>query len=232
MNDCISVIIVEDDQALRANLTDYLNLTGFNATGVGSGLEFYHALSVIEFDVAVIDIGLPDQSGFVLVEYARKNTAMGLIIITALDTIAARVTGYDCGSDLFLAKPIDCRELAAAITSIASRNKKNQKQFKIVDYWLLQRIEQALVTPDGTQLDLTAKEYSVIELLAKSPGDIVMRELLLEKIYHDVTECNSRALDSLVRRLRRKIEVRCGVVPPIKSAYGSGYLFNAKLKTV
>ncbi|MDP2098206.1 MAG: response regulator transcription factor [Methylobacter sp.] len=225
----VTIIIVEDDQALRQSLCDYLMLSGFAVEGVGSGLDFYQSIKGKTFDVAVIDIGLPDQSGFVLVEYARKNTDMGLIIITANDSINARITGYQSGSDLFLTKPVDCRELAAAITSIATHRNESPSHANIPEAWVLERLKRLLTAPDGTQFILTAKEYELLDLLVCAPGETVSREKLLLHIYKDTSESNSRSLDSLVRRLRRKFKQNGCCQSPILTSYASGYLFSATI---
>ena len=117
MNTSTRVIIVEDDQDLRESLVEFLNLAGHDVSGVGSGLEFYQAIAASSFAIAVVDVGLPDQCGYVITEYIRKNPAMGVIMLTARDAIEDRVRGYDAGADLYMVKPVDSRELGAAITS-------------------------------------------------------------------------------------------------------------------
>lgn len=123
MDPGIRVIIVEDDRDLRESLVEYLSLDGHDVTGVGSALEFYQALASSTFMIAVMDIGLPDQCGYVMAEFVRRNTPMGIIILTARSSIEDRVNGYRAGGDLYLVKPVDCRELSAAITSLAERQR-------------------------------------------------------------------------------------------------------------
>ena len=230
----ISVIIVEDDHSLRQSLGDYLSLTGFTVESVGSGMAFYQSISGKKFDVAVIDVGLPDQSGFVLVEYARHNTAMGLIIITANDSINARITGYESGSDLFLAKPVDCRELAAAIVSIATRYERTSavppSDIRTSELWVLDRRKHLLISPDNSRVTLTAKEFQLLELLASFPGETVSREKVLQHLYSHSTDYDSRALDSLVSRIRKKIDPHNNSEPFIITAYAAGYTLCAEVQ--
>lgn len=228
----VKVIIVEDDLELRESLVDYLGMTGFDIEGVGCGIDFYSSLRNRKYDVAIIDIGLPDQSGYVLAEYARQNTEMGLIIVSANDTIDSRITSYQSGSDLFLAKPLICRELAAAINSIASRKVKTNVSVHepiVPAGWLLERIQWRLISPDGVTVPLTAKELQLLDILTSLPGEVIPREQLLQQLYAESSELNNRALDNLVRRLRRKIEEQTGEAPPITTAYAKGYSFNAAI---
>lgn len=233
------VLIVEDDQDLRESVVEYLAMAGFEVSGVRNAAEFYQAIALGGWSVVVIDIGLPDQSGFVLVEYVRANTDMKVIILTARDALDDRVKGYDAGADLYLIKPVDCRELSAAITSQAQRYSTRAAQqaptpnlITSSDIWALAQSSWTLVSPDETPLQLTGKELQFIELLALSPGKPVARETLLLKLYQRYDEYTSRSLDSLVRRLRVKIMSATEVPVPIKTVHAVGYCFSATLRYI
>ena len=234
MNDQVSVIVVEDDQMLRESICDYLVLTGFDVEAAGSGLDFYESLKKRDFAVAVIDVGLPDQSGHVLAEYARTNTSMGLVIITANDSIDTRIASYQSGCDLFLAKPVDCRELAAAINSLGSRHRLRLETSSLteenISSWILERGIRVLVTPHGVRIVMTGKECRLLELLVSVPGETVGREKLLLHLYNDYNESNSRAFDTLLYRLRKKIELHCDSDSPIMTSYSAGYCFSAPIQ--
>lgn len=231
------VLIVEDDQDLRESVVEYLAMAGFEVSGVRNAAEFYQTIGLGGWNVVVIDIGLPDQSGFVLVEYVRANTNMKVIILTARDALDDRVKGYDAGADLYLVKPVDCRELAAAITSQAQRHSSRvarqaptQNLTPSNDLWVLAQSSWALVSPNGIQIQLTGKELQFIELLALSSGKPVARETLLLKLYQRHDEYTSRSLDSLVRRVRVKIMSATNVPVPIKTVHAVGYCFTATLR--
>ncbi len=234
MHTGIKVLIVEDDQDLRESVVEYLAMAGFQTESVRNAAEFYQAVSVGSWSVVVVDIGLPDQTGYVLVEYLRSNTGMKVIILTARDAIEDRVKGYDSGADLYLVKPVDCRELAAAITSLAQRqvNKIDPLTLNIADAWTLTRKSWALVAPDGSEISLTGKEVQFLELLASSPGKTIPRETILVRLYQRYDEHTSRALDSLVRRLRAKSVASIGTPVPIKTLHSVGYCFSVLLHVV
>ena len=211
---------------------EYLALAGHDASGVGSCLEFYRALAEASFSVAVVDVGLPDQCGYVLTEYIRKNTAMGVIILTARDAAEDRVRGYDCGADLYMVKPVNCRELAAAITNLSVRlGKRSPESVPSLapEPWRLVRQQWHLVTPAGSAILLTAKEMQFMECLAESAGSPVRRETVLAVLGYRGDGYASRAMDSLVRRLRRKIEEEPCTPSPIKTVHGVGYCFAETL---
>lgn len=230
MNKNLKVIIVEDNVDLRESMLEFLSLSGIEVTGAGNGLEFYQALAKNSYDVAVLDIGLPDQNGYVLSEYARNNTSMGIIILTARDTIEDRVLGYSCGADLYLVKPVDTRELLAAIKSLIGRQRSNQQETQSSPpngTWRLNKESWAIHSPVGVRIRLTSKEFRLMEALIKNAENPVSRQNLITLLGYSDDEYSNRAMDSLVRRLRRKIETFTHLSSPIKTVHSSGYCFTA-----
>jgi len=230
----IRVIVADDDSELQEGLVEYLHQAGFDAYGVGSGLECYRALAGIPFNVAVIDVGLPDQSGFTIAEYLREHTTMGVIIMTARDGMEDRLQGYDSGADLYLTKPVDCRELAAAIRNLAVRlaeHALSPDREPVADAWTVAWRTWHLVTPAGLPIPLTAREMKFVSCLAEAPGQTVNRDRLLVELGYRDDEYANRAMDSLVRRLRRKIEEVSGLSSPIMTVRSVGYCFPAAVVT-
>lgn len=253
----IQVVLVEDDPILRASLASYLELAGFSTTALGDCLALYNELAARHFDVAIIDLGLPDQSGDVLVSYLRRNTHCVIIVITARDTIDTRVASYRIGADLFLGKPVDGRELAAAITSLAARRATvpaisgamppippippipvaahgtptiaSESRAATPATWIFVPQQRILINPAGQSVDLTAKEAHLLVLLTAPPMGTVARGHLLEALYQRRDESADRALDTLVRRTRRTIEAASGIPAPILTEHSVGYLFAANV---
>lgn len=226
------VLFVEDDVDLRDSLSKYLTMAGYEVTGVGSCLESYAALPNGNFHVAVVDVSLPDQSGFVLAEYLRTNTDLKIIILTALERLEDRLRGYAAGAHNYFVKPVDARELLAAVTSLSqaedpARTTKNAGD-KSGEDWELLRSSWQLLTPTGETIKLTSLELQLLELLALNPGRAVSRNTLLTSIYSRNDEHSGRALDSLVRRLRAKITAS-GQPLPIRTAHAVGFCFSAPI---
>lgn len=227
-----AVILVEDDQYLRNSLVEYLELKGLSVTGVGSAAGFYTAIEQQEFQVAVVDLGLPDASGDQLIEFARKNSDMSLIVITANDELSSRVSCYRSGADLFMGKPVQGQELAAAIISLAERqidrvtgSGSERGAVSTSTGWRLDAKSWLLTTPENEEIECTVKEYRLLSLLAETPSVPVKRQTLLDELYGRDDQSAQRALDTLVRRIRKKIQTDSAQVPPIKTVYSVGYLF-------
>lgn len=217
------VVLVEDDADLRECLCAYLQKTGLDVIGLCSGQEYLSALQQNNFDIAVLDIGLPDQSGLELAKITREQTKLGIIFLTARSTDDDVVKGYESGGDIYLTKPVDCRILAASIRSLADRLRGN----RICDgSWSLCLDRWILTAPDGRDIRLTIKERQLIEVLANRQGEAVSRDCLAERLYSRSDAHTNRALDSLVRRLRRKLG-QGGAGEPLGTAQGVGYVFVA-----
>ena len=253
MNTAIHVVLVEDDPLLRDSLASYLKLVGFPTTAVGDCLSLYGELAVHRFDVAIIDLGLPDQAGEVLVDYLRRNCDCVIIVITARDTLDTRVECYRVGADLFLGKPVDGRELAAAITSLAARRATSHPAPHATPAalphaaavapppeapapkavtpaaWTFAARQRILTSPTAQRIELTAKEAHLLALLTAPPAGTVARRKLLEALYQRQDESADRALDSLVRRTRHTIEAATGSPAPILTEHSVGYLFTARV---
>lgn len=232
-NEPIHIIIVEDDHILRESLIEYLALVGYHVTGAGSGRDFYRALDANSYSIAIIDIGLPDQSGLVLAEYIHANTTMGIIILTAVDGEDDQHRGYEAGADLYLTKPVSSRVLASAIAKLASRLtplKDSVRLEKDTLDWILDQTSWMLISPQNIPIALTAMELEFLKELAKSSGSATNRNLLIQRLYPNRSDnYSSRAIDALVRRLREKISRVPNCTNPIKSAYGIGFCFTEPL---
>lgn len=233
------IIIVEDDRDFRESIMEYLVLAGFDVTGAASALEFYQKISQDRFLLAILDIALPDQDGLVLAEYARKNTDMRIIMLTAQTSQKSKIVAYEAGADLYLTKPVDFPELLASITSILGRlnnphpgeqeeEKSEYASDPEIKPWVLSRKEWALLTPEGEKIILTAKEFDFIEKLASCPRKVVEREELLQTLDYENTASGNRSLDALVHRMRRK-KGNSEISIPVKTSHGAGYSFSAPI---
>ncbi|TLU54099.1 MAG: response regulator transcription factor [Chlorobium sp.] len=233
------IIIVEDDRDLLENMVKYLTLAGYEVTGAASAGEFYYHLSRQTYLLAVLDIGLPDQSGLVLAEYLRKNTSMWIIMLTARSTLDDKLAGLKCGADFYLVKPIDCSELAATIANVFARfdekpafPEEDEERWEPASApWKLERSGWILITPKGDSIKLTSKEFEFIASLDVRKKTIVARRDLLKILDYPSTEQASHALESMVSRLRKKIE-EAGCEFPVKTSHGTGYCLSADIISI
>ena len=226
-----SAVLVEDGDAERHTLTAILQHMGFAVTAVNSGLAYYQELASRAFTIAVIDLGLPDQAGEILVEYTRQNTASGIVVVTAQDRVETRIGAFQAGADLFFSKPVDLRELTAAIGNLVRRKLEKQNadgpptlSAESPPVWRLLAMERALRTPKGAVLELTAMEFKLLSLLM-AQGTTVTRAHLLAELYQSENSSAGRALETLIHRTRHRIAAETHLRPPILTHHGVGYFF-------
>jgi DNA-binding response OmpR family regulator len=228
------IVIVADDSLFRESLIQYLKLQNYEVTGVESALGLYKMIARESFAVAILDLTLPDQDGLVVTKYLRINTDSRIILMTTSSTVVDMIEGYNAGADICVIKPIDCRELAAAVCSMVKRLEvcnscSVEKESTLhASNWKLVSAEWLLITPEGQKLHLTSKEYAFLNRLAEAPQDIVSRTTILSLLGYEHNDCGNRSLESLVYRLRKKISPNLDT--PIKTANGDGYSFTASIE--
>mgnify|MGYP000344217604 CR=1 FL=1 len=224
----VNVILVEDDADLRDSLVEMLELSGFYTDGSGSAQEFYQALNTVRFDVAVVDLGLPDQSGLKIVEFLRDKTNMGIIILTARTSLNDRILGYDCGADHFFSKPVDNLELIAAIRNLHSRLVGVQPNIEeALECWRLNKSSWRLACPDGRDVEITSKELVFLDALMQQSNENVTRQYVMDVLGYSHDMYGSRSLDSLIKRLRKKVESTLDIELPIRTVHAVGFCFSA-----
>ncbi|KRE17507.1 hypothetical protein ASE63_13770 [Bosea sp. Root381] len=235
----IRVLLVEDDNDLRAGLADYLRLSGLIVAEASSGIAFYKALRTDRFDVAILDVNLPDTSGFELARDAAEEGNMGVVLLTARAGRDDRVRGYSVGADLYLTKPVDGEELLLAVRNLTRRARTlgpapspanpQTPSLPSDSAWKLDAMRQALLPPHGTRLALSGREMLLVEALARAEGTTVSRQKLASELGYADASSESRSLDAVVRRLRQKAQ-DAGVELPLKAVHAIGFRFAAQLK--
>lgn len=225
------IILVEDDDNLRESLSEYLQMAGYDLHPVACAREFYRELTLSRFAVAILDIGLPDEDGFSLARYIRDTDgSCRIIMLSARSEVQDRINGYQSGADTYLIKPVDARELMAAINSLLQRP---DDTVGVVDHspappapsWHFDHQRWALQNPDGVSIPLTGREVALMSLLAARPGQAVDRSELQRHLYNRDDEHAARALESTIRRFRQKITAHTNAPAPIKTFHGVGYAF-------
>lgn len=229
----LRVVLVEDDEALREGLKEYLQLSGCQVTAVPSGLEFFAALtSQHEFQVAVIDLGLPDVDGRRLVEHLRQHTRIKIIVLTANHTADVRIDSYTAGADLYMGKPVDPRELAAALRSLGQRQEPPESPpAETADHagWQLLCHDWTLHSPGGKVLNLTAREFQLISHLASAQGQLVKRSEICQRLYQRYDHSAEAALATQIKRIRQHLAEAGMTEDPIRTGHGTGYCFSAPI---
>jgi DNA-binding response OmpR family regulator len=222
-SETLQVVLVEDDAEFRdAILAPALVAAGCSVIGVGSAAELYRFLVGITPDVLVLDIVLPDESGFEIARHVREHSEIGIIMLTHASAAVDRVRGLDGGADAYLPKPVDVDVLCATVRSVARRLKRVPRD--VVHQWALDANGWHLVDPGGKAMPLTAMERRVLRRLFATPNAPVQREAMIADLTEDLHMFDPHRLDMLMHRLRRKV-VDNGMPPlPLRAVRGVGYV--------
>lgn len=226
------IILVEDDHDLRQSLADYLRLRNMQVTEAPSGIAFYKALRQERYDIAVLDVNLPDVSGFELARDLATQREMGIILLTARTGRDDRVRGYAEGADLYLTKPVDTEELALAILNLGRRMRhgpvaaENARPASVVEAfrtaaWRLDRQTQMLRSPDSRSVKLSVREMILLEHLAARLDETVSRDLIMGLFGHARIDPESRRFDAFLARLRSKLKA-AGMECPLQVVHSAG----------
>jgi two-component system, OmpR family, response regulator PhoP len=222
----ITIFIVEDDEDLRQVMTVALTDYGFEVRGFPGSREFYRELVNQPCDIVLLDINLPGEDGFSIMEHLRVGSDVGIIMLTARDGQEDRVKALTRGADIYLTKPAQLEELVANIVSLSRRlHSKNGVVPGNDGGWRFSLDGWSLLSPDGKYLLLTASERVVLEVLLRRRNEVVSRDELIDALGHKNDYFLDNRLDMLVSRLRRKIQHSTGTRFPLRTIRGTGFSF-------
>ena len=227
------VLLVEDEAAIRELLRLHLSLADFAIEEIGDGQAALERLRSTPFDLIVLDVMLPGLDGITLCRTIRAqsvNAATPILMLTALDTESDTVLGLESGADDYLTKPFGIRELMARVRALLRRG--HAKQARAADannggpvvYKHIEIDPARRRVRVGTQdVDLTFNEFELLFVLISNPGIVFSREALLSRVWKDQTYVTVRSVDTLVKRLRKKIEHSPAEPAVILTVWGAGY---------
>lgn len=220
------VLVVEDEQALRARIVAALRERGFAVDETGDGTEAVYLGNEYPVDVAVLDLGLPGRPGLeVLRDWREAGRTFPVLILTARSRWQEKVAGLEAGADDYLVKPFRIEELIARLRALVRRAAGWSRSLLEAGPIAVDTATQA-VTVDGAPVALTAYEYRLVEYLALHAGEVVSKTRLAEHIYEEDAERDSNVLEVLVARVRRKIDPERSR-DPIETLRGRGYRLRA-----
>ena len=230
MDHCPHIVVVEDEDAQRKLLVDYLSQQKFRVTGVDGGIALRRAVERELPALVLLDVGLPGEDGFALARWLReKSSRIGIIMVTVASDTVDRVVGLETGADDYIPKPFAPRELLARVKSVLRRSSggvvaagpRVRMGRRVLD---LER--RVLVDPaDNSEEKLAASEFDLLKVFAENPNRPLQRDWLLEVTAHREMEAFDRAIDLRITRLRRKIEADPAHPDAIRTVRGVGYMF-------
>ncbi len=222
------ILIVDDERAILDLLEMILKREQFQVAAASDGKSAMTLFDSFNPDLVLLDLMLPDTNGHDLCREMTKKRSVPIIMLTAKNDVIDKVLGLELGADDYITKPFDSRELVARIKAVLRRLEKNQaadgKVFRHRD--LVVDLENRTVTKGGQPVELTLKEYELLEVLVKNPRKAFGREELLQQAWGYDYMGDTRAVDICVTRLRKKIEDDSSNPKHILTVYGFGYRFG------
>ncbi|MBI4762203.1 MAG: response regulator transcription factor [Chloroflexota bacterium] len=232
-----TILIVEDEPALRDTLAYNLKKDGFAVEAVGDGRSALASARTLKPDLIILDLMLPELDGFEVARILRKEMTTPILMLTARDDEIDRVVGLEVGADDYLTKPFSMRELMARVKAQLRRTRLIQeemaksgvaqvKQEKLTFDNLTINLTRREVTLNDKPIPLKPKEYDLLEFFARHKGQMLSREFILERVWGWDFIGDSRTVDVHVRWLRQKIEEDASRPKRIITVRGGGYRFE------
>jgi DNA-binding response OmpR family regulator len=228
------ILVVEDEANIRELVCLHLGHEGYTCDGVGDGKTALARSEADRFDLMVIDLMIPGLDGLSLcraVRNGRLNHDVPILMLTARREESDKVLGLESGADDYLTKPFGIRELVARARALlrrprASRAARASGEADVIDAGPL-RLDRARRQAflDGQTIELTPHEFEVLQLLASNPGIVFTREKLLEEVWTNDTHVTERSVDTLIKRLRQKLEADTRDPKLILTVWGTGYKY-------
>jgi two-component system copper resistance phosphate regulon response regulator CusR len=219
------VLLAEDEVRLADLVARGLREQGYAVDVVHDGEDALTQLAVNEYDVAVLDVGLPRRDGFaVSAEVRQRGGRVPILMLTARAGVHDRVAGLDAGADDYLVKPFEFAELYARVRALLRRQPAVLPSVLAVGD-LQVNTRTHVVTRGGREIALTPKEYTMLQYLVRHANRVVTRTELVEHVWDENHDPGSNAIDVYVGRLRRKVDVD-GAPPLIHTRRGSGYIVS------
>ena len=222
------VLVVEDEPSIRDTVVYALESEGFAVDWVGTGGGALEKLSAVSYALVVLDVGLPDMSGFDVCRELRKNQHIPVIFLTARSEEIDRVVGLEIGADDYVSKPFSPRELSARVRANIRRSQLNEAKVEArlsddvdspfcVDYerWIIRYNDQAL--------NLSRYEFRLLATLIQHPGRVYSRPQLMDAAWEEPDASMERTVDTHIKSVRAKLKELVGGVDPIVTHRGIGY---------
>ncbi|MET0402016.1 MAG: response regulator transcription factor [Cystobacter sp.] len=218
------ILIVEDNAALARGLTASLKASGFAVDHVTHGVSALDEHRLVPYNLMILDVGLPDLSGFdVLKQLRQRGASIPVLLLTARSAVADRVKGLDLGADDYLLKPFEPEELEARVRALLRRGHGQPAPALSLGGLVFDR-SAGTATLHGRPLELRRREWAVLESLMRRAGKVVTKERLGAEVFSHDEPVGPNALEVYVGRLRKKLEPDG---PTIRTIRGLGYLLDA-----
>jgi len=201
------ILVVEDEKDLNNIITKHLKKNNFSVDNVFNGEEALEYLDYGTYDLIILDIMLPKVNGYEVIKKLRENkNETAVLMLTARDSIEDKIKGLDLGADDYLIKPFDFGELLARIRALVRRKYGNTSNTMEIDDLCID-IAKKTVVRGGKNIELTGKEYEVLEYLIQNKGHVLSRDKIRDSVWDYGYEGESNIIDVLIKNIRKKIDI-------------------------
>ena len=226
-------LVVEDERPIRELLRLHLELGGFAVDEIGDGTRALEQARATAFDLLILDVMLPGLDGVTLCKAVRasgQNRETPILMLTARDAESDKVVGLESGADDYLTKPFGVRELMARVGAITRRHRRatatsTPDANSLVSRDITLDVQKREARVRGQAIELTRQEFDLLHQLASRPGIVYSRAALLQHVWSDDSFVTERTVDTVISRLRRKIEMDAQDPELVLTAWGVGYKF-------
>ncbi|HAH09608.1 MAG TPA: DNA-binding response regulator [Alphaproteobacteria bacterium] len=219
------VLLIEDDSAMAQSIELMLKSEGFNVYTTDLGEEGVDLGKLYDYDIIILDLQLPDMSGFDVLRQLRVNKiGTPILILSGSAAIENKVKGLGFGADDYMTKPFHKDELIARVHAVVRRS-KGHSQSVIQTGRLLVNLDTKTVEVDGQRVHLTGKEYQMLELLSLRKGTTLTKEMFLNHLYGGMDEPELKIIDVFICKLRKKLQAAAGQ-HYIETVWGRGYVLR------
>ena len=234
----LRILVVEDDAGVRRLLKTLFEDEGYKVSEARSGREALDALAREKIALVTLDLGLNGEDGLAVARKIRRAGDIPIIMLTAKASEIDRIVGLEIGADDYIVKPFNTRDALARVRAVlrrsqpaAAKDLRFHPRFQFDDYEF-DVAARTLQRRDGRQVDLTSREHALLEAFVRRPRRALSRDALLDLVGGDGAESLDRAIDTLVSRLRHKIEAVPARPKLIKTVRGAGYMFAAAVSAI
>lgn len=222
------ILVIDDEQSILDLVEMILKREGFQVAAAADGKSGLSLFDSFKPDLVILDLMLPDTNGHELCKEITKRRRTPIIMLTAKNDIIDKILGLELGADDYITKPFDTRELIARIKAVLRRLEKNNGANEKItgSYELSVDLENRKVLKRGSYVELTLKEYELLEVFVVNPNKVFSREELLQRVWGYDFMGDSRVVDICITRLRKKIEDDSSNPKYIITVFGFGYRFG------
>lgn len=222
----MKILVVEDERKMGEYLKQGLDEAGFVVDLVRDGIDGLHQALTSEYDLVILDVMLPGMDGWQILQSMRKaKKDVPVLFLTARDHVDDRVKGLEMGADDYLVKPFAFSELLARVRTLLRRGEKNRGPDVLCAADLELDLMRRRVTRGGVKVDLTAKEFALLELLLRRQGEVLPRSLIASQVWDMNFDSDTNVIEVAVRRLRSKVDDGFPV-KLIHTVRGMGYVLD------